>query len=221
MTNLSEWVKSFNHPFREELDTQFHLAPLFDYSKVRIKQEFIQLAAEFWDPSRHVFRFNNSEMCPTMEEFGAILGRSDFNHVLLPSTAQAKAEDLVPIFGISLRIAHDWFSNSQIDMQSVISHFHPSPAATVKNQTQYQLNAACLCILAEYLFTDVPGFMDATLLRFLPVLRVQNPCMMILAGTLNALSKFVRGEVPFVGGSPLLLQVSIFYDFVNIAMRMQ
>ena len=33
--------------------------------------ELLQAALAFWEPDRHVFRFDYDEMCPTLEEFQA------------------------------------------------------------------------------------------------------------------------------------------------------
>lgn len=209
MANLSNWLKSLDGQSRREFKSQFQLSSLLDYSQVRVNQDFLKLATEFWDPSRHVFRFNNTEVCPTMEEFGAILGRPDFDHILLPSVVPLKVEGLISsLFGIPTRVARGWFSNSRIDFQLVVSHFSQLPPIVTGNQLQHRLNALCFCILACYLFVDAPDSADVALLQILPLLRESNPSMMVLAGTLNALDRFVRGEVPFVGGSPLLLQVN-------------
>ena len=42
-------------------------------SQVELNFNFLNAAANFWDPVDHVFRFNGYEICPLYEEFAAIM----------------------------------------------------------------------------------------------------------------------------------------------------
>lgn len=205
---LLRWLKPLDQGACDLFQAKFQVSSLFDYAYVKINHSFLREAVEFWDPVRHVFRFNRNELCPTMEEFGAILGRPDFKRVLVPAMTVIKAEDLIPSFGISLRLARLWLSNSRIILESVISHFAALPFWTSTVQIDCYLNAVCVVLVASFLFVGPRGLADASILPVTLKLKECNLCMLILADTPNGLDKFVREEAFFLGGSPLLLQVS-------------
>ena len=67
------WLASLNT--EEKLRLSFYrLSGLRHLRQVRICFDFLKSALRFWDPQYHVFRFVDHEMCPTAEEFAAILG---------------------------------------------------------------------------------------------------------------------------------------------------
>ena len=41
--------------------------------------------ANYWVPSRHVFRLNEIELCPIIEEFAAIMGESKIDDLIFPT----------------------------------------------------------------------------------------------------------------------------------------
>ena len=41
--------------------------------------------ANYWVLSRHVFRFNGIELCPTIEEFAAIMGELKIDDLIFPT----------------------------------------------------------------------------------------------------------------------------------------
>ena len=71
--DINKWVRSFDFNTK----TNF-IAIKFEgikaLSNVKIKWDFLCIAMKFWDPKDHVFWFDTIELCPTIEEFSAILG---------------------------------------------------------------------------------------------------------------------------------------------------
>ena len=41
--------------------------------------------ANYWVPSWHVFHFNGIELCPTIEEFAAIMGELEIDDLIFPT----------------------------------------------------------------------------------------------------------------------------------------
>ena len=54
------------------------------YHNVRLGLSMLRVAAEFWDPTRHVFCFNQCELCPMIEEFAALVNHTNLRYILLP-----------------------------------------------------------------------------------------------------------------------------------------
>ena len=52
----------------------FHLSAFRSLHTRKINYPFLHILAQFWDPQKHVFRFNMVELCPLPEEFEAIIG---------------------------------------------------------------------------------------------------------------------------------------------------
>ena len=62
-----------------------NLSCIIPYHQFKV-DELLHAAAEFWIPTRHVFQFNGMELCPTLEEFSAIMGEPDVSTLVLPTT---------------------------------------------------------------------------------------------------------------------------------------
>jgi len=50
-----------------------------------VDEPLLHAAANFWVPSQHVFCFNRIELCPTIEEFGAIMGELEIDDLIFPT----------------------------------------------------------------------------------------------------------------------------------------
>ncbi|KAL7212476.1 hypothetical protein ACSBR2_015213 [Camellia fascicularis] len=59
---------------------------MFPLSKVNINWPFLRAAAQSWDPNVHVFRFGHQELCPTFEEFEALLEVHPCTDLVHPTT---------------------------------------------------------------------------------------------------------------------------------------
>ena len=58
--------------------------------------------ANFWILTWHVFHFNGAEICPTIEEFNAIMGESEINTLILPTTDGDLLALAQALLGVSL-----------------------------------------------------------------------------------------------------------------------
>ena len=53
---------------------RYNLHHLKFFLNLKLDYNFLYSALNFWDLTLHVFRFREMELCPTIEEFSAILG---------------------------------------------------------------------------------------------------------------------------------------------------
>ena len=72
------------HPILQSMDGEdwlklnsFHISIFRSIHLRKINYPLLHTVAQFWDPKNHIFCFNNFEIYPLSEEFGAILGYPD------------------------------------------------------------------------------------------------------------------------------------------------
>ena len=68
-------------------------------------EPLLHVAANFWIPTRHVFQFNGVEICPTIEEFNAIMGELEVNTFILPTIGGDLIALVQSLLGVSLDMA--------------------------------------------------------------------------------------------------------------------
>ena len=67
-------------------------------------EPLLRAVANYQVPTRHVFRFNGVELCPIIEEFGAIMGEPKIDNLVFldfPSLLQV-------VLGVPLATANRW-----------------------------------------------------------------------------------------------------------------
>ena len=70
---INRWVHSFDFSTKTNF-TAYKLEGIKALRNVKIKWDFLHAAVKFWDTEDHVFRFKIAKLCPTIEEFSAMLG---------------------------------------------------------------------------------------------------------------------------------------------------
>ena len=78
-------IKKLDPSFKDAL-IPLSLSCIFPYHQIKVNEPFLRAAAKFWIPTRHVFQFNGMELCLTLEEFSAIVGKSNIHSLILPTT---------------------------------------------------------------------------------------------------------------------------------------
>ncbi|KAI8571879.1 hypothetical protein RHMOL_Rhmol01G0154200 [Rhododendron molle] len=58
---------------------------IFSLCQIPVNFAFLRAATNLWDPVLHVFRFKREELCPTIEEFTAIIGHSGKEGLVIPN----------------------------------------------------------------------------------------------------------------------------------------
>ena len=80
--NLSAWINNLDGS--EKLNFRgFGINALFTLSRTPLHFPFLHAAARFWNLVTHVFSFGGQEVCPTFEDFQALM-ESERNEEILP-----------------------------------------------------------------------------------------------------------------------------------------
>ena len=106
------------------------------------------------------------ELCPTLEEFGAIMGEPDLGSIILPTLEEDLSDLACQLLGVPLSMAKRWCPLNKLNVHMVFKYFSQQdvPLAGVKS-FQY-LNAFCLCILMRYFLVHETPCVDPRILRW-------------------------------------------------------
>ena len=89
------------------------------YHKVHLDLPMLRNVAEHWDSTRHVFRFNQCELCPMIEEFTALMNCNDFKFILLPLKPNKAIELLNECLGIPYSLGRTWIKG-EISLKTLV-----------------------------------------------------------------------------------------------------
>jgi len=81
---VSTWIRKLGPSFKEAV-IPYGLSCIFPYHQIKVDEHFLHGAANYWIPIRHVFQFNDVEICPTLEKFSAIMGEPSMNDHFFPT----------------------------------------------------------------------------------------------------------------------------------------
>lgn len=102
----------------------FGLNALFPLSLTSLCFPFLHAAALCWNPITHVFHFGSQEMCPTLEEFQALMeSHRDKEIMFQPRFGHAQA--LGRMCGLTLHEARSLAYNRELGIPVLISQFSP------------------------------------------------------------------------------------------------
>ena len=104
---VSAWIKKLC-PNLEDVLTPFCLSCVPFYHQIRVNKPHLHAATKFWIPTGHVFQFNGMELCPTLKEFGAIMGELDLGAIILPTLEEDLSDLAYPLLRVPLAIAKRW-----------------------------------------------------------------------------------------------------------------
>ncbi|KAI8535409.1 hypothetical protein RHMOL_Rhmol10G0171800 [Rhododendron molle] len=158
------------------------LASIHDLRYTEACPELVQAAMVYWDPTMHVFRFYQDEMCPTVEEFQAYL----------------RAEELSAsvIQGEELNIAH------------LIELYGLEGALGDYVEQAHRCLVLLLCALAASMLILVNERVCPSLVSIaLQMNSRKNIMPIVLAETLMGLDLVKSGQADSFSGCPLLLQI--------------
>ena len=168
-------------------------------------EPLLHVAANFMIPTWHVFQFNGVEICPTIEEFSAFMGKPDVSTLTLPTIGKDFADLAHDLLGISLVVARWWCMLNKLNIRIVFAYFSWLAVPVASRVHSYYLNAFCLCLRARYFLVHETYQVDQRMCLVVDNLNKGSPIVMILVGTLNSLDVVHREEATFFVGSPLLL----------------
>ena len=113
-------------------------------------EPLLHVVANYWVPTRHVFCFNGVELCPTIEEFGAIMGEPEIDDLIFPTMGGDLPSLLQVLLGVLLAMANRWCVFGKLNLSLVFAHFFGLALPVGERSCSYFLCAFCLCALANY-----------------------------------------------------------------------
>lgn len=160
----------------------------------KINFSFLHVLVQFWDPQKHVFRFNAIELSPLPEEFEAILGCQ------LDSSCQIAVPPLrVPdMHSIQLQMARMFdlapqFSLRHIFNNEVLTNSLLEVVVSVDNKEIHWSRMMALCLYAQFLLVSPSGNCDPKILSIIDQVEMGlNPFPLILAETIVGLDNFTE-----------------------------
>lgn len=211
-SDLRGWMKEFKGVDRVNF-RPLGLNALFSLQDVPIRHEILQGATHFWDPKVHVFRFGYEELCPTVEEFQALLEYRPRKSIVVPTIQVSAVTTLQTMLSLSRSKAVQFLPHGEFNVLRLIEHFRPMGDPNDEAYQKRRRAALCIALLARYLLVPGNGKVSHSLAMVTSqMLEDKNIVPLILAETLLGLdqicAKGAEGTLLFAG-SPLLLQVII------------
>ena len=120
--DINRWVCSFDFSTKTNF-TAYKLEGIKALRNVKIKWDFLHATVKFQDTEDHIFRFKTAELCPTIEEFLAILGYDPDKNFVVVSCDPRHREILFSALGLSTSI-----TNTMIE-----GHIPPKTSKMSKN----------------------------------------------------------------------------------------
>jgi len=176
----------------------YGLSCIFSYHQIRVDETLLRVAANYWVPSQHVFCFNGIELCPTIEEFGAIIGEPEINDLIFPTMGGDLPSLLRVVLGVLATTANRWCVFGKLNLRLVFEYFSSSALLEGERSRLYFLRAFCLCALARYFLVQNLYYVDLRMCMVAYELKRGNPVGLILVKALNGLDAFHRKEVSFI-----------------------
>ena len=165
------------------------------------------VVANYWVPSRHVFCFNGIELCPTIEEFAAIMGELEIDDLIFPTMGGDLPSLLRVVLGILETTANRVCVFGKLNLRLVFDYFSNLGLPEGERSQSYYHHDFCLYAFERYFLVQQSHYVDLRMCMVAYELKRGNPVGLILVETLNSLDAFQRKEASFFAGSPLLLQV--------------
>ncbi|XP_047337186.1 uncharacterized protein LOC124940699 [Impatiens glandulifera] len=199
---LSLWVNYFKGNRFSRYGIEY-MKKLVD---IEINPEFMLQMQRRWDTRTHTFRFGNHEMCPTIEEFKAILGIPDERQILHFKWLDSIKPVLKKEFGFTKHIMKRITKHHALDLMELSKEVMSGIYIPENERTQL---LTIVIILAHYLLSPEDNKPSNYVLKVAIELtnRNKDPSAIILAETLMGLDKSMGKKEILKQGSPLLLQI--------------
>ena len=204
--DILAWIRKLGPDFKDSI-TPYGISSIFPYHQIRVDEPLLHAAANYWVPSQHVFRFNRIELCPTIEEFGTIMGEPEIDDLIFPTMGGDLPSLLQVMLGVPATTANSWCVFGKLNLRLVVEYFFDQALPKGDRPHSYFHCAFCLYALARYFLVQNLYCVDFQICMIAYELKRGNLVGLILAETLNGLDAFHRKEAGSFLGIPLLLQV--------------
>ena len=119
---VSVWINKLNLNFKDAR-IPLGLSCISFFYQIKVNEPLLHAATEFWIPTQHVFQFNGVELCPTLEEFSAIMCEHDFSAIILPTLEEDHSSLSHQLLGVPLAIAKRWCKSNKLNAFMVFKFF--------------------------------------------------------------------------------------------------
>ena len=194
----------------------FGISALLSLRGVKVDWDFLKACTRFWDTSSHVFRLGPGmeELCPTFEEFCAILGNDPDSTLAVPIRKVGYFSSFCQLLGLDEALASLMVRDGWINLSSIIMEFYDSPNVEDLERQKYRLRALALCLTSTYLFAGPIGWGDISIVELIPQMEnSKSVASLVLAETLLCLDRAHEANSPW-SVNPILLQVSYLLLFL-------
>ena len=217
MDCLESFISKMDFVSRNNFNS-FKLHSLFSIKGVRREWDLLRASFNFWDPEDHVFRFHLDEICPTIEEFSAILDIDQHLPFAVPVLKRSYHETLCEVLGLPLPIVMKMLESRGLNLRLLLEEAQTKVPSSVLESHQ-KLSALAMAFIGDFLLSSPHSeFADVRISTLIPqLLQGKSIVPIILAETLNGLDAVVRGETSILLGSPHVLQLWLMDRLALIA----
>ena len=181
---VSMWINKLNLIFNDSF-IPLGLCFISFFHQIKVNEPLLHVAIEFWIPTWHVFQFNIVELCPTLEEFGEIMGKHDFGTIILPTLKEDLSDLAHQLLGFPLAMANRWCKSNKLNAFMVFKYFSKMDVPLAGAKCSHYLNTFCVCILARFFLVHETPCVDLGILHVVKNLGSGSPIAIILAKTLR------------------------------------
>ena len=118
--DINRWVRSFDFSTKTNF-IAYKLEGSKTLRNVKIKWEFLHATVKFWNPKDHMFRFKTAELCPTVEEFSAILGYDLSKKAVAVSCDPTHRESSFDVLGLPISITSSMVEGHMVNLRAIVS----------------------------------------------------------------------------------------------------
>ena len=119
---MSAWIKRLGPSFKEAV-IPFSLSCTFPYHQIKVDEPLLHAAAKYWISTQHVFQLNSVEICPTLEEFSAIMGEPLVNDLIFPTMGGDLPTLVQTLLGVPLEKAKLWCVFGKLNIRLIFAYF--------------------------------------------------------------------------------------------------
>ena len=130
--------------------TAYKLEGIKPLRNVKIKWDFHHATVKFWDLEDHVFRIKIAELCPTIEEFSAILGYDLSKKSVIVSCDPRHRELLFDALGLPTSITSSMIKGHMVSLRAILSRLINKCTYGVIDNIQ-KIFGWALCFVGKFL----------------------------------------------------------------------
>ncbi|KDP37844.1 hypothetical protein JCGZ_06399 [Jatropha curcas] len=135
------------------------MASLVTLKGLLVDRAFLDTCLHLWDPQAHVFRFGThyEEMCPTYEEFTALLGSDSERAPVAAPTGTGYFKSFIRMLGLSVMEARELVVDDQDDLSRLIERYLDLLDFVDLEHQRFWTRAIVFCLVSTCILTSSIG----------------------------------------------------------------